>query len=346
VIASRSCERFVYLCPFINYQKIRQLKVLVTGGAGFIGSNICEKLLTRTDIELVRVIDNLSTGFLSNIQPFLKDSHFEFIDGDIREYETCQSAMKDIDVVLHQAALGSVPRSIQNPVTSNDFNVNGTLNIFFAAKEEKVRKVVFASSSSTYGNNKDLPKREELIGEPLSPYAITKLVGEMYAKVFSNLYDFRFIGFRYFNVFGPNQSPTGPYAAVIPLFFKEMLAGRSPIINGNGEQSRDFTYVENVVDANIGAIFNEDPNAWNQIYNVACGGKTSLNELFRHIAELTGFTGKPVHGPDRKGDIRDSLADISKAVSLLNYHPRFTLAEGLRKTHKWYEQNAVAQGTV
>lgn len=322
------------------------MKVLITGGAGFIGSNICEKLLTRDDIELVRVVDNLSTGSLSNIQPFLKNSDFEFIEGDIREFEICQASTKDIDVLLHQAALGSVPRSIQNPLASNDFNVTGTLNMFFAAKENKVRKVVFASSSSTYGSNQDLPKKEESIGEPLSPYAVTKLVGELYAKVFSNLYDFRFIGFRYFNVFGPNQSPAGPYAAVIPLFFKEMLAGRSPIINGNGEQSRDFTYVENVVDANIGTLFNDDPQAWNQIYNIAFGGKTSLNELYRQIAELTGFTGAPVHGPERKGDIRDSLADISKAVSLLNYHPRFSLAEGLRKTYKWYKQNAVAQGTV
>jgi len=317
------------------------LKVLITGGAGFIGSNICDMLLRTPGVELVRVIDNLSTGYIENIHPFLNNPQFEFVDGDIREYGTCQQAMRDVDVVLHQAALGSVPRSIQNPLTSNEFNVNGTLNIFYSAKENKVRKIVFASSSSTYGSNTELPKKEENIGEPLSPYAVTKLVGELYAKVFSNLYDFRFIGFRYFNVFGPNQSPSGPYAAVIPLFFKEMLSGRSPVINGTGEQSRDFTYVENVVDVNIGTLFNDNPKAWNQIYNVACGSKTSLNDIYRIIAELVGYSGKPIYGPERKGDIKDSLANIQKAASLLNYQPRFSLIEGLRKTFEWYKQKVL-----
>jgi UDP-N-acetylglucosamine 4-epimerase len=321
------------------------LKVLVTGGAGFIGSNICEKLLATEGVELVRVVDNLSTGSMGNIQPFLQNRDFEFVEGDIREFETSNEVMKDVDVVLHQAALGSVPRSIQNPLATNDYNINGTLNIFVAAKENKVRKILFASSSSTYGSNTDLPKKEEIIGEPLSPYAVTKLVSELYAKVFSNLYDFRFIALRYFNVFGPNQSPSGPYAAVIPLFFKEMLAGRSPVINGTGEQSRDFTYVENVVDINIRSMFNENPEAWNQVYNIAYGGKTSLNELYLQIAALTGYRGKPVYGPERKGDIKDSLADISKAASLLQFNPRYSLNDGLKKTYKWYKQIALATGS-
>ena len=313
--------------------------VLITGGAGFIGSNISEQLVKMEEIGLVRVIDNLETGFKGNIEALLPNKKFEFVEADIRDFSVCSKCMEGIDVVLHQAALGSVPRSVQNPINTNDFNITGTLNVFFAAKEAKVKKMVFASSSSTYGSNTDLPKLEDKIGDPLSPYAVTKLVSELYAKVFSNLYDFHFIGFRYFNVFGPRQSPSGAYAAVVPLFFKEMIQGRSPVINGNGEQSRDFTYVRNVADINIGTIFNDNPASWNTIYNVACGYKTSLNGLYQHIAGLVGFTGEPVHGPDRKGDIRDSLADISKAVKLLNYVPRYSILEGLEQTYKWYLQN-------
>ena len=314
-------------------------KILITGGAGFIGSNICEKLLRMPEIAVVRVIDNSITGSKENIESFLPDGKFEFIQGDIRDFKTCKEVSKDIDVILHQAALGSVPRSVNDPITTNDYNINGTLNIFFAAKENNIRKMVFASSSSTYGSNQELPKMEDKIGEPLSPYAVTKLVSELYAKVFSNLYSFHFIGFRYFNVFGPKQSPKGAYAAVVPIFFREMMEGRSPVINGSGEQSRDFTYVENVVDINISTIFNDDPKSWNQIYNVACGQKTSLNQLYSDIASLTGYTGQAVHGPDRKGDIRDSLADISKAVNLLKYKPGFTIKEGLKKTYEWYKAN-------
>jgi UDP-N-acetylglucosamine 4-epimerase len=313
--------------------------VLVTGGAGFIGSNICQRLVQMKEIGLVRVMDNLETGYRENIEAFLPEKKFEFAESDIRDFGACVKAMEGIDVVLHQAALGSVPRSVQNPINTNEFNITGTLNIFYAAKESKVRKIAFASSSSTYGTNKDLPKQEDKIGDPLSPYAVTKLVSELYAKVFSNIYDFRYIGFRYFNVFGPRQSPRGAYAAVIPLFFKEMLKGRSPVINGNGEQSRDFTYVDNVVDINVGTIFNDNPESWNNIYNVACGYKTSLNELYHYIAELTGYLGKAVHGPDRTGDIRDSLADISKAVRLLKYQPGISISEGLKKTFEWYQQN-------
>jgi UDP-N-acetylglucosamine 4-epimerase len=315
------------------------INVLVTGGAGFIGSNICEKLMKRKDVGLVRVVDNLVSGSRDNINALSADKRFEFIEGDIRDFSVCQAVTKDMDVILHQAALGSVPRSIQNPITTNDFNINGTLNIFFASKENGVKKMVFASSSSTYGSNTDLPKLEDRIGDPLSPYAVTKLVSELYAKVFSNLYDFRFIGFRYFNVFGPRQSPKGAYAAVVPLFFKEMMQGSSPVINGDGTQSRDFTYVENVVDINIGTLFNDNPASWNQIYNVACGYKTSLTELYTHIAELVGYTGRPIHGPDRKGDIKDSLADITKAVTLLNYQPGYSIKDGLQQTYEWYKNN-------
>ncbi len=315
------------------------INVLITGGAGFIGSNICRKLINRKEVGLIRVVDNLVSGTKDNIASLLPDKKFEFLEADIRDFDVCLGSTKDIDVILHQAALGSVPRSIQDPRTTNDYNINGTLNVFFAAKENRVKKMVFASSSSTYGNNADLPKLEDHIGSPLSPYAVTKLVSELYAKVFSNLYDFRFIGFRYFNVFGPNQSPKGPYAAVIPLFFKEMMQGRSPVINGDGTQSRDFTYVENVVDINIGTLFNDNPDSWNNIYNVAYGQKTSLNELYMQIAKLTGYIGKPVHGPDRKGDIKDRLADISKAVSLLKYHPSHTISEGLKMTYEWYKNN-------
>jgi UDP-N-acetylglucosamine 4-epimerase len=315
------------------------MRILVTGGAGFIGSNICEKLLRDPRIELVRVIDNLSTGSRKNITGYLSHPKFEFSESDIRDYTSCLQVSNGIDAILHQAALGSVPRSVQQPIDTNDFNITGTLNIFFAAKENKIKKIAFASSSSTYGTNTDLPKQEDKIGEPLSPYAVTKLVNELYARVFSRIYDFRYVGFRYFNVFGPRQNPAGPYAAVVPIFFKEMLAGRSPVINGNGEQSRDFTYVENVVDINISTLFNENPQSWGNIYNVAYGAKTSLNELYNHIAQLTGYPGKPQYGPDRLGDIKDSLADISKAKKLLNYQPSVSIQEGLSKTYDWFLQN-------
>jgi len=314
-------------------------KVLITGGAGFIGSNICEKMLKMPEISVVRIIDNLATGSKENISPFLTNKKFEFIEGDIRDYQTCFKSCEGIDTILHQAALGSVPRSIKDPITTNEFNIDGTLNIFFAAKENNIKKMVFASSSSTYGSNQELPKKENKIGDPLSPYAVTKLVSELYAKVFSSLYDFHFIGFRYFNVFGPKQSPRGPYAAVIPIFFRDMMEKKSPVINGNGEQSRDFTYVENVVDINISTVFNEKPESWNNIYNVAYGSKTSLNQLYYNIAKLVGYEGKPNYGPERKGDIRDSLADISKATTLLNYHPEHSIEEGLQRTFEWYKKN-------
>ena len=314
-------------------------KVLVTGGAGFIGSNLCEKLLELPEVDLVRVMDNFATGSKQNIDEFLSKRKFVFIESDIRDFDECKRACSGMDVILHQAALGSVPRSVSNPIVSNQFNIDGTLNIFFAAKESGVKKLAFASSSSTYGDNKDSPKKEDNTGQPLSPYAVTKKVGELYAKVFADLYDFHYMGFRYFNVFGPRQSAKGAYAAVIPIFFRKMMNGISPIINGSGEQSRDFTFVQNVVDANLGTIFNNNPESWNNIYNIACGHKTSLKELYHCIADLTGFTGAPVFGPDRQGDIRDSLADISKATQCLGYNPKFNIEQGLQKTHHWYKDN-------
>ena len=315
------------------------LKILVTGGAGFIGANLCEKLIEYPETELVRVFDNLETGSMDNLTSISQNKKFEFIKGDTRDFISCSEVSKGINIVFHQAALGSVPRSIEDPMKTNDFNITGTLNMFYAAKENHVKKIVFASSSSTYGSNSELPKLEERIGEPLSPYAITKIVGELYAKVFSNLYDFHYMGFRYFNVFGPKQSPKGVYAAVIPLFFKEMIQGRSPIINGNGEQSRDYTFVDNISNINASALFNENPESWNQIYNAACGQKTSLNDLYHLVANLVGYSGQPVYGPQRIGEIQDSLADISKAKRLLGYFPEYSIETGLKRTFSWYERN-------
>jgi UDP-N-acetylglucosamine/UDP-N-acetylgalactosamine 4-epimerase len=315
------------------------IRAIVTGGAGFIGSNLCEKLLKTPGIELIRVIDNLETGSIKNIESLITEKRVEFVQADIRDYSVCQKSLEDMNIVFHEAALGSVPRSVKDPLKTNDSNISGTLNVFFAAKENKVNKIVFASSSSIYGSNDELPKLEGRIGEPLSPYAVTKIVGELYAKVFANLYGFHFIGFRYFNVFGPKQSPKGAYAAVIPIFFREMTQDRSPVIFGNGEQSRDFTYVENVVDINISTIFNDSPSSWNQIYNAACGSKTSLNTLYRSIANLVGFKGKPKYELERKGEIRDSLADISKAIQNLGYQPQHDVQEGLQKTYSWYKEN-------
>ena len=315
------------------------VKVLVTGGAGFIGSNLIARLLEQDEVDLVRAVDDLSTGVHKNIQPFLTNPRFEFVEGDICNYQDCLQSAKGIDVILHEAALGSVPRSISNPVRTNEVNITGTLNVFNAARESGTGKIIFAASSSTYGDSKSLPKKEEVIGNPLSPYAVTKLVNELYASVFGKVYGLNFIGFRYFNVFGPNQNPQGPYAAVIPLFFSKMLSGQSPVIFGDGTQSRDFTYVSNVVDANMNALFCDKPESWNQIYNIACGEKTTLNDLFRFAAELTNFHQAPVYEPPRTGDIRDSLADISKAKRLLNYQPSISVKDGLQLAYDWYKSN-------
>jgi UDP-N-acetylglucosamine 4-epimerase len=278
----------------------------------------------------------LSTGTRKNIESFFGHPKFEFEWGDIREYTTCLDVCKNMDLVCHQAALGSVPRSIKYPVTTNNVNITGTLNIFTAAKESAIKRVVYAASSSTYGDSKELPKREENIGTPISPYAVTKLVNELYARVYGQLYDIQFIGLRYFNVFGPRQDPNGAYAAVIPLFFEAIRKNRAPTINGDGEQSRDFTYVSNAVLANKLALFTEEQRAVNEVYNVACGEQTSLNQLWRYIQEITNSNLEAVYGKNRPGDVRHSLADISKAGTLLNYRPLVDIRQGLKHTHNWF----------
>ncbi|WP_020533560.1 SDR family oxidoreductase [Flexithrix dorotheae] len=311
--------------------------VLVTGGAGFIGSNLVEKLLSLENIKKVRVLDNLSTGKLENIQEFDGNPKFEFLEGDIRDYDTCIKACQGIQVITHQAALGSVPRSINDPVTTNAVNISGTLNIFTAAKELGIKRVVYAASSSTYGDSPTLPKVEDKIGNPLSPYAITKYVNELYADVFAKLYGMEIIGLRYFNVFGPKQNPKGAYAAVIPLFMQAVIDNQSPKINGDGEQSRDFTFVANAVQANLKALFTDNSEAVNQVYNVACGERTTLNELFQMIVDVADKGNiKPIYGPNRQGDVKHSLADVSKGKRLLGYEPEVMIKEGLQKAFLWY----------
>ena len=310
--------------------------VLVTGGAGFIGSNIVAPLLIDPRVSKVRVLDNLSTGFLHNIQEFFNNPKFEFIEGDIRDFDTCLKATEGIQLITHQAALGSVPRSIKDPITTNEVNIGGTLNIFNAAVQNKVKRVVFAASSSTYGDSQGLPKVEHIIGKPLSPYAVTKYVNELYADVFARTYDFEYVGLRYFNVYGPKQDPNGAYAAVIPLFFKAALDGTGPIINGDGTNSRDFTFVDNAVEANILALFSENREAINQVYNVACGERTNLNELWSNIKLITNSNAEATHGPNRSGDIPHSLASIDKAQSLLNYTGKIKLKEGLERAFEFY----------
>jgi len=315
------------------------MKVLVTGGAGFIGSNLVEYLLNKNEVTLVRVLDNLATGNLKNIEEFNSHPKFDFVEGDIRSYETCLLAYKEMDLISHQAALGSVPRSINDPLTTNEVNIAGTLNILTAAKEKKIKRVVYAASSSTYGDHPGLPKIEDQIGHPLSPYAVTKYVNELYAQVYSKLYGLELIGLRYFNVFGPRQNPAGPYAAVIPLFMKAVLDNEPPTINGDGEHSRDFTFVQNAVHANDCALFTDNPAAVNQVYNIAFGEKTSLNELFEMIKEVAGSDLAPKYGPERMGDVKHSLADISKARTLLNYNPAFNVKQGLKQTFEWYRSH-------
>lgn len=309
-----------------------RFKILVTGGAGFIGSNLVEAFLEDERISKVRILDNLSTGFWDNIKSFATHPKFEFIEGDIRDFDTCLKATQDMDLVSHQAALGSVPRSINDPLTTNAVNADGTLNIFYAAIQNKVKRVVFAASSSTYGDSEKLPKIEDEIGKPLSPYAVTKLINELYADVLAKNYDFEYIGLRYFNIYGPKQSPKGAYAAVIPLFFKAAMNNEPPIINGDGTHSRDFTYVANAVEANTLALFTDNTQAVNQVYNIACGEKTSLNELWQNIKEITHCKVDAMYGPARKGDIPHSLASIEKAQKLLGYTGKIHMEEGLRKT--------------
>ncbi|HET8803154.1 MAG TPA: SDR family oxidoreductase [Aequorivita sp.] len=304
---------------------------LITGGAGFIGSNLVGYLLEHK-AKKVRVLDNLATGFMKNLEAFQGNPSFEFMEGDIRDLETCKRAMEGIDYVSHQAALGSVPRSINDPLTSNEVNVTGFLNMLVAQNESKtVKRLVYAASSSTYGDSPTLPKQEENIGKPLSPYAVTKLVNELYADVFHKTYGTQTIGLRYFNVFGPNQSPTGAYAAVIPLFMQALKDEKAPTINGDGEQTRDFTFVQNAVQANVRAFFAEE-TAVNQVFNVAYGERISLNTLWENLQNISGKKIAAVYGPTRKGDVRDSLANVDKARKLLGYDPLFSVRDGLEIT--------------
>lgn len=317
------------------------MKVLVTGGAGFIGSNLVHALMSNDLITGVKVLDNLETGRFANISAYKNHSKFEFIEGDIRNYGICVGAAEGIDIISHQAALGSVPRSIKDPITTHEVNATGTLNVFNAARENNIKRVVYAASSSTYGDHPGLPKVEDKIGSPISPYGVTKLVNELYAKVFAELYDMEFIGLRYFNVYGPQQNPAGPYAAVIPLFIKSLLEDKPPLINGEGDSSRDFTFVEDVVQANLLAMFTDNANSVNQVYNIAKGEQTSLNELFDMLKEISGKNINAIHGPERNGDIKHSLADISKARKLLGYDPATSPLDGLRKTFDWYKKNSL-----
>ena len=322
----------MYQTPY-HTEDLSQYSFLVTGGAGFIGSNLVEYLL-KYSAGKVRVLDNLVTGFRENLVPFWNAPGFEFLDGDIRDLDTCRKAMEGIDFVSRQAALGSVPRSMNDPITTNDVNITGFLNMLVAQKEsDTVKRLVYAASSSTYGDSKELPKREAIIGKPLSPYAVTKFVNELYADVFATTYGLEAIGLRYFNVFGPKQSPTGAYAAVIPLFMQALKEGTPPTINGDGKQTRDFTFVENAVQANMLAFFAEEP-AVGEVFNVACGERIDLNFLWEKLKEVAGSELEANYGPPRKGDVRDSLADISKADKLLGYKPRFSVAEGINLTWK------------
>ncbi len=312
-------------------------KILLTGGAGFIGSNIVAELLKDERVSSLRILDNLSTGNRENIKEFFNHPKFEFMWVDIREFNVCLEACKGMDLVCHQAALGSIPRSIKAPLTTNNVNITGTLNVFTAAKDAGIRRIVYAASSSTYGDSTALPKKEHIIGNPISPYAVTKLVNELYASVFGKLYDIEFIGLRYFNVFGENQNPYGAYAAVVPLFIKAIAENKPPIIHGNGEQSRDFTYVKNVVQANIKALFTTNASATNEVLNIACGDRTTINELFEILKNISNSQLSPIYHKERAGDIKHSHADISKAEKLLGYNPKYDVKKGLEQVFNWYK---------
>lgn len=319
--------------------------VLVTGAAGFIGSNLCEHLLAHN--YRVVCLDNFATGKIENLLPLLDKypATLKLIVGDIRNIEDCRKAVEDVDYVLHEAALGSVPRSIKDPATTNAVNISGFLNMLIAARDGKVKRFIYAASSSTYGDSKSLPKVEEIIGKPLSPYAITKYVNELYADVFARTYGMECIGLRYFNVFGRRQDPFGAYAAVIPLFVKKLMAHESPVINGDGEYSRDFTYIDNVIQMNMLAMTTSNSEAVNQVYNTAYGERTTLNQLVEYLRECLSKYDSEIakveifHGPNRLGDIPHSLACIDKAKTLLGYNPKFSMRDGLKEAVKWYWEN-------
>ncbi|MRN04560.1 SDR family oxidoreductase [Riemerella anatipestifer] len=318
-------------------------KILITGGAGFIGSNLTEHFLSKN--YQVRVLDNFSTGHKYNIEPFFKNEKFELIEGDIRNLEICNEACEGVDYVLHQAALGSVPRSIENPITSNEVNVSGFLNMLVAARDAKVKRFVYAASSSTYGDSQSLPKVEEVIGKPLSPYAITKYVNELYADVFSRTYGMECIGLRYFNVFGRRQDPKGAYAAVIPKFVIQLMNYQSPTINGDGSYSRDFTYIDNVIQMNELAMLTDNPEAVNTVYNTAVGDRTTIKQMAELLKEYLSKYDEKIgeveilHGPNRIGDIPHSLASIDKAKEHLGYAPTHVFEEGLKEAVDWYWEN-------
>lgn len=319
--------------------------VLVTGAAGFIGSNLCEHLLAHN--YRVVCLDNFATGKIENLLPLFDKypATLKLIVGDIRNIEDCRKAVEDVDYVLHEAALGSVPRSIKDPATTNAVNISGFLNMLIAARDGKVKRFIYAASSSTYGDSKSLPKVEEIIGKPLSPYAITKYVNELYADVFARTYGMECIGLRYFNVFGRRQDPFGTYAAVIPLFVKKLMAHESPVINGDGEYSRDFTYIDNVIQMNMLAMTTSNPEAVNQVYNTAYGERTTLNQLVEYLREYLSKYDSEIakveifHGPNRLGDIPHSLACVDKAKTLLGYNPKFSMRDGLKEAVKWYWEN-------
>jgi UDP-N-acetylglucosamine 4-epimerase len=319
--------------------------ILITGGAGFIGSNLAEELLGRGHV--VKILDNFATGRIENLLPLL-EKYPEALTlqvGDIRNLDDCKKATEGIDYVFHEAALGSVPRSIKDPITSNDVNVTGFLNMLVASRDAAVKRFIYAASSSTYGDSKSLPKVEDVIGKPLSPYAITKYVNELYADVFSKTYGVETIGLRYFNVFGRRQDPNGAYAAVIPLFVKKLMAHESPVINGDGEYSRDFTYIDNVIQMNLLAMETTNPEAVNTVYNTAYGERTTLNQLVQYLKEYLSEYDSAIaevevkHGPNRAGDIPHSLANIDKARELLKYDPKFSMKQGLKEAVKWYWEN-------
>lgn len=320
-----------------------QKNILITGGAGFIGSNLCEKLL-EIGANIV-CLDNFSTGHKKNIEPFINNEKFTLIEGDIRDLDTCQKACKNIDYVLHEAALGSVPRSLKDPITSNEVNVSGFLNMLVAARDNDVKRFVYAASSSTYGDSEALPKVEDKIGKPLSPYAITKYVNELYADIFGKAYGLDTIGLRYFNVFGRRQDPNGAYAAVIPKFVMQFMQHESPVINGDGTYSRDFTYIDNVVQMNLLALTASKKEAVNEVYNTAVGDRTNLVELTQYLKEYLSEYDSEIknvevkHGPNRPGDIPHSLASVEKAKELLGYDPQYKIADGLKEAVKWYWDN-------
>lgn len=317
--------------------------ILITGGAGFIGSNLCEYFLSKGN--RVVCLDNFATGHRHNIDHLFSNENFKLIEGDIRNIEECKKAVEGVDYVLHQAALGSVPRSIVDPITSNEVNISGFLNMLVASRDAGVKRFVYAASSSTYGDSESLPKVEDKIGKPLSPYAITKYVNELYAEIFGKTYGLETIGLRYFNVFGRKQDPNGAYAAVIPKFVLQLVKGESPVINGDGNYSRDFTYIDNVIQMNELAMETQNPEAINTVYNTAFGDRTTLNDLVYYLKEyLSEFDAsikdiEIVHGPNRIGDIPHSLASIDKAKQLLNYNPKFSFNEGLKEAVKWYWGN-------